>query len=782
MAHRTETKGVLASESDRLSALESLAGRLKAHLDASRAKVVDDCLSIYRNNEFVIMICGEISVGKSSFLNTLVGTDFLLTDQTETTAAITYIRSVDNPLAEPGHADEVKVTFRDASRAPEWVPMGDRARMRELTTSLSGNEVAIRTVEKAEVFLRRETLELPPEITIIDTPGLNGSESHSELTHSEMGKCHVALFLLDGSKFGTLTNREEFRRLCRYAPEVLFVVSKWDLSRGGYLGEHPTREGLERVKREDFLPRLSGWMEGGELSTGDIYVVSCHEVEEARQSYGALDEDARRTTRLESLLPSEDNDFFRLQGRLGEIMHSSERRRVMYRRPLHTLLRLAEDRLQEVEGRLDEINVVQLEREYEQACARLTDERATLEQAFEEVRLFAEDLARREKKVLCELVQSGGKKVRDEFLSGLSLYPWRELVEERTRGQLRERLRALLTQCIEQPLLERQGAFDVFLRGILESELSLGVFKQGGQGEIGDKHVQAGMEELRQRQSEMETRLRALSDERQAHEDRIAECQRERQVQEGHLEMVRRRLGGESALREEMARIRRQMDRLGPCPSVRTWQEEQEHMVAVPREFKLWNPFTWFGGEDYEVEYTTVTRTDTRERDEWQRRQQPLLQKLEGLRQRLKAFEPLHSQETRLEGELQRLDGEMKRERSKIVELQERAAREQGLRGKFEPEKMVATCRELWSEELRHILGGFEEIAERFEAGVRHLLDDYWLRRELTVTAYLDSLRSEFERRREASRSSAGDYEALRRTQEDLVELVKEFRQSLAEL
>ena len=83
--------------------LEQLGERLRGHLDEHTAAMVDDCLAIYRNNEFVIMVCGEVSVGKSSFLNTMSTMPFLLTDQRETTAAITYLRSVRHALAEAGH-------------------------------------------------------------------------------------------------------------------------------------------------------------------------------------------------------------------------------------------------------------------------------------------------------------------------------------------------------------------------------------------------------------------------------------------------------------------------------------------------------------------------------------------------------------------------------------------------------------------------------------------------------------------------------------------------------
>lgn len=657
--------------------------------------------------------------------------------------------------------------------------MGDRARMRELTTSLSGNEVAIRTVEKAEVFLRRETLELPPEITIIDTPGLNGSESHSELTHSEMGKCHVALFLLDGSKFGTLTNREEFQRLCRYAPEVLFVVSKWDLSRGGYLGEHPTREGLERVKREDFLPRLSGWMEGGGLSTGDIYVVSCHEVEEARQSYGAMDEEVRRATRLESLLPSEDNDFFRLQGRLGEIMHSSERRRVMYRRPLHTLLRLAEDRLREVEGRLDEVDEVAFAREQESLRVRLESEQEELKAAFEQVRSFAEELCRLEKAELRAVVQEGCAQVRRSFMAELDTYPWRELCEVRTRKALESRRRELLRKHVEYPLLERQGTFEHFLSRVLETEMSGGdLFSR-----VGGDEVAAGISVLNERRQAMERQLSELDEERSGHEERLEELEQELRQQESLLASVQERLRGERAIRSQMESVHRAIGRLGPRPQVETWTESVRHRHPVFHEKTWWNPFSWFRDEvEWETSYEEETRTDSSARDEWDSRMAPLQRELEQLQGRLRPFAALKEQAIRIEAEKARLEKAMAEQRRRIEQVQERAAQVQGMRGAFERDEVLAECRRLWEAELTESFRGYEEADERFEESVRGSLESYWLRRDLALRDYVAAMDGELERRRAASRASAGDYEALLCARRELETLVSEFRSQLASL
>ena len=257
-----ETFSLLNKQDDHR--LDEIAAKIKQVLPEKSCQIIERCLELYHKHEFVILIAGEISVGKSSFLNALMGYPVLLMDQTETTAAITYLRSAEGHA--PDHPDEVKINYIDGRH--EWFSIHDHEKMRVATTSLDGNKQAIRTVRSAEVYLSEKVLPIPPGITIIDTPGLNGSSSHSDLTHAEMGLCHVALFLLDATKFGTLSNQEEFQRLYRYAPELLFVVNMWDRVRNA------STRSLAEVKKQDYMPKLCNWAKEGEVTDANIFVIS----------------------------------------------------------------------------------------------------------------------------------------------------------------------------------------------------------------------------------------------------------------------------------------------------------------------------------------------------------------------------------------------------------------------------------------------------------------------------------------------------------------------------
>ena len=140
--------------------LKAIGEQLKTLLPNESRETVDRCLDLYGRNEFVIMVAGEISVGKSSFLNALIGQSVLLTDTTETTAAITYLRTAEGvPGVRPDH---VKITYRDGN--VEWISMHDKKRLTAATTSLAGNMKAISRVRSAEVYFDPKTLSIPKGI------------------------------------------------------------------------------------------------------------------------------------------------------------------------------------------------------------------------------------------------------------------------------------------------------------------------------------------------------------------------------------------------------------------------------------------------------------------------------------------------------------------------------------------------------------------------------------------------------------------------------------------
>ncbi len=764
--------------------LKELASSLKQLLDESKHKIVDDCLDIYSNNEFVIMVCGEVSVGKSSLLNTLMGVPVLLTDQTETTAAITYIRSSASRHCPQGVEDKIRVTFRDRSRNPEWLDFTDKKRMLELTTSLHGNDKAISQVEKAEVFLSEKTMPIPPEITIIDTPGLNGSEAHGELTYSEMGKCHVALYLVNANKFGTRTNRDEFRKLYRYAPEVLFIVSKWDQARGGYLGEYPTMEGLSNIKRDEFMPKFGKWADSGAMDDDNIFVISTTEADKCLMAYYALDEEQREKTTLVSLLPSEDNEYFLLEARLKEIMDNSENRRIAGRCPLITMRNLAENRLQEIQSRLDEVDFTEQENRLEQEHIRLMEEQVRLEEVFEELKSFAKHAGKREKNVLLNIIDDGKSKIRRNFMDRLETYGWREMYLKESENELQMYLDSMAMEYINSPVAERYSAFIEFLKGLLESELSIDT---AALKKIGDIDYQDDTSELDRKNAEFEKKLDSLENERKSIEHDLNAKKSEIERNKQDIATLKIRMQRYDEIRRDIENVKRQISSLGPRPAVQSWRERSTKTIEVKRSFGE-RIFGVFKGENpfRSTRKEEVTRfrnfSDDSAQREWDNNNSILDSELRRLKKEVAPFDRLNERKIKLEGRNRFLAVEIDNLRQRHVRLQEDTARELGLQGKFQREEVVHECRNKWNDRMDRMFTRFDYAVKDFQEDIDRILDDYWMRRDFAVKKYSDDISASFRRKQEESRNNCGGYQQLLNKKLKLENIICHLEDSLKNL
>lgn len=165
------------------------------------------------DNEFKIVVAGEFSSGKSTFINALIGKDILKHATKETTATITYIHNVKK-------SDELlgKCKVNYSNRETKYLDSYDS--LMEYTTAMSAEDV-VNTIESVEIFMH--FIEVDAKLTIIDTPGLNGTlDKHREVTVEEIKMAHACIYVFQ--KNGVTKSDEEFIKfLCNYQNTFIFV-------------------------------------------------------------------------------------------------------------------------------------------------------------------------------------------------------------------------------------------------------------------------------------------------------------------------------------------------------------------------------------------------------------------------------------------------------------------------------------------------------------------------------------------------------------------------------
>ena len=182
----------------------------------------------FEDKSFKLAVVGEFSSGKSTFINALIGKDLLKHATLETTATITYIHNSESKCG-----TKIKVNYTNG----EIVEYQDYDSIKEKTTTASAEDVAS-DIDFVDIYT--PFVNISNELTIIDTPGLNGTaDKHREKTIEEIKKAHSCIYVLQKNGL-TDSDREFIRFLFSYQNNFIFVqnfIDELKESEGEYLSK-----------------------------------------------------------------------------------------------------------------------------------------------------------------------------------------------------------------------------------------------------------------------------------------------------------------------------------------------------------------------------------------------------------------------------------------------------------------------------------------------------------------------------------------------------------------
>ena len=170
-------------------------------------KKVDDLVEGLRD-DFALMVLGEFSSGKSSFVNTLLKENILSTSILPETSAITVVRYGGEKKAEIRYKDGRRYALRGENDA-------------ELIKRDAKN------IDRVEISYPLRRLR---GFLLVDTPGLNTIfKDHEATTREFLHRADVIIWLFDALKVGKLREKEYVEYGKEYAGKMIGVVNKVDL-------------------------------------------------------------------------------------------------------------------------------------------------------------------------------------------------------------------------------------------------------------------------------------------------------------------------------------------------------------------------------------------------------------------------------------------------------------------------------------------------------------------------------------------------------------------------
>ena len=201
---------------------------------SSGAAAFRERAELVRKEEFVVVVAGELSCGKTTLLNAMLQRPLLTMDVDECTATVSFLR---HPPP-----DGVKVHFRDGS-SPKAVAS---AEISDYTSRLSrmGKDTVADLVDHIDVFV--ESPFLRNGVLLVDTPGTNTTTAnHQRITNDQIDRSHAAIFVTRADTPITRSDKEFLDRITESVARIFVVVNKID-----HISDSDVPRVLEAVKNK----------------------------------------------------------------------------------------------------------------------------------------------------------------------------------------------------------------------------------------------------------------------------------------------------------------------------------------------------------------------------------------------------------------------------------------------------------------------------------------------------------------------------------------------------
>ncbi len=203
--------------------MENVVPHLGDESASSLPQTFQERANTVQNEEFVVVVVGEMNRGKSMLLNAMMHKQLLTMDVLECTATVNFLRY---PKTKEGQSsDHVEVHFTNGSPS-EKVPVDKLA---DYTSRLSalGSEKVADLVNHVDAFVKSPFLE--DNVLLVDTPGTNTTtHNHIRITNDQIDRSNAAIFLFGAETQVTQSDRQFLEGVEEAVARLFFVVNKID--------------------------------------------------------------------------------------------------------------------------------------------------------------------------------------------------------------------------------------------------------------------------------------------------------------------------------------------------------------------------------------------------------------------------------------------------------------------------------------------------------------------------------------------------------------------------
>ena len=464
-----------------------------------------------KNDEFTIVLVGEFSSGKSTFLNALMGEKILPSFSNETTATVNFLKHKDK--AEKGESGCVYYNNGET----KCIDRADFQTISKYVSTESEEEVA-QNIKHLDLYLDSKFLE--NNVTLVDSPGLNGiAEGHKEITEEQIERSSASIFLFNANQPGSYSDFEFLRHLQKRVKSIFCVLNQIDCIKGT---EGQTVKSVIRKLKENYKKMIP------EAETiPEIIPVSAYQALIARgtakMEYNGkteFSEEEKRKYEECSLMKS-------FEDRLWKFLTQGEKAKQQLKAPID-----------QVEAKLEQIKEIKKEErdiiegksdsgDLEEKKLELENQREILNNTLQEKTKDIKDDLKVAASEMREEINSEAEDLKKKWLKKLD--SWEEIEEiepDRIKKDLEKNLNQIADNAMEH-LRDRVG--DIILQynnGIIEEineQLESGEFSFSFSGEIKQLEVPfLGIEEYDQKIDSLEKEIKNLEEEAEREENNLS--------------------------------------------------------------------------------------------------------------------------------------------------------------------------------------------------------------------------------------------------------------------
>lgn len=240
---------------------------LQSDIVAIRVASKNLCQGVFR-----LLVLGDMKRGKSTFVNALIGENLLPNAVNPCTAILTILRyGTEKQVTVYFNNEQIPEKFTIDEFKQKYTIDPTEAKQQEQKKS-AFSEVSYAVIEYPSPLLKEG-------VEIVDSPGLNDTESRNELSLEYINNCHAILFVLRASQPYTLAERRYLENYIKgRGLTVFFLINAWDQIREAILDPDDVEElrEAEMKLRQVFQTNLSEYcqIDGSDLYHERVFEIS----------------------------------------------------------------------------------------------------------------------------------------------------------------------------------------------------------------------------------------------------------------------------------------------------------------------------------------------------------------------------------------------------------------------------------------------------------------------------------------------------------------------------